>query len=1139
MRNLVLPPIPSSESGPVAAWREAVKIETYAVGRPDPNPMFLERRVYQGSSGKVYPLPFYDRVAERSTHKSWDAFHIENKYLRLMILPEIGGRIHVALDKTNGYDFIYRQNVIKPALVGLAGPWISGGIEFNWPQHHRPSTYMPCDVEIETRDDGSKIIWLSEHEPMNRMKGMHGVCLHPDKAYIELKVRLYNRTPITQTFLWWANVATRVHEKYQSFFPSDVSYVVDHAKRAMSRFPQCEDHYYGVNYGQRAQNGSIPAFEAPAQFMPPAGKYAPNDLSWYANIPVPTSYMCMGSNDDFFGGYDHAAHAGIVHVANHHISPGKKQWTWGNHDFGYAWDRNLTDPDENGIYHPYIELMAGVFTDNQPDFSFLAPGETKTFSQFWYPIQKIGPSQKANIDAAVSLRVTSQTVHLGVCVTSEHDDAKIVLFYNGAILADWNVNLLPGLPLLQRVALPSDVNEANLVLTVQDHQGRELITYRPQQNGSGDVPPAATEIPAPEDIASADELYLSGIHLQQYRHATRCPEIYWREALRRDPMDSRCNNAMGLWHLRRGEFEQAAAHFQNAIKRLTHRNPNPSDGEPYYNLGLALRYLGRDEQAYSAFYKSTWNAAWRAPAFFALAELDCRQRQWATALDHLNRVLKVDVDHLQARDLKAIVLRELKFPDQANALLRETLTLDPLDWSARYLLGQPINCDTQVCLDLALDYLRSGLWSHAASILESSTPESLSGTAPLVNYYLAQIYEHMGQTDHASRARRIAAEASPDYCFPSRLDEIAILRRAAKANPNDARAPYYLGNLFYDRQRYDDAIAFWEQSAGRDPSFAIVWRNLGIAYFNTLGSGKRASAAYDQAVACDSQDARLLYEHDQLRKRVGEAPRHRLAALSGRLDLVQQRGDLTIELCALYNQTAQHEQALNLISLRQFQPWEGGEGLVLAEYVRTHLALGRLALDAGNPARARKHFEAALHSPNNLGETKHLLANQSHIHYWLGIAFEAIGDVASARRYWTVAANASGDFQNMSVRPYSEMSYYSALSLEKLGAESQAHELLNGLLKYADSLINSPAKIDYFATSLPTMLLFNDDLDQRQRIYGKVLKSQAMLGLQDEAGARRLLREILDEDPNHPVALDLYNPLISSRAESATELKAI
>ncbi len=117
----------------------------------------------------------------------------------------------------------------------------------------------------------------------------------------------------------------------------------------------------------------------------------------------------------------------MVHVANHHISPGKKQWTWGNHEFGYAWDRNLTDPDETGEYAPYIEIMAGVYTDNQPDFSFLMPGETKNWSQYWYPIQEIGPAQHANLDAAVSLRVEGGAASVGVSVTSVFDKARIAL----------------------------------------------------------------------------------------------------------------------------------------------------------------------------------------------------------------------------------------------------------------------------------------------------------------------------------------------------------------------------------------------------------------------------------------------------------------------------------------------------------------------------------------------------------------------------------------------------------------------------------------------------------------------------------------------------------------------------------------
>ncbi|MGD0390501.1 MAG: DUF5107 domain-containing protein, partial [Tepidisphaeraceae bacterium] len=376
---------------------QTITLPTFLPAPPDKNPMFLEKRVYQGSSGKVYPLPFTDRIAEKPVDRKWKAVWIENEFLRALVLPEIGGRIHAIQDKTNGYDLIYRQHVIKPALVGLAGPWISGGIEFNWPQHHRPATFLPVDFQIEEHPDGSKTVWCGDHDPMCRMRGMHGICLHPGKSYLELKVRAYNRTPFTQTFLWWANVATRVHEAYQSFFPPDVFYVADHARRSMSEYPLAKGFYYGVNYGRRGRDG-VPKGEMPGQFVPPhcadshipnrpsaVPRYAPNDLSLYANIPVPTSYMCMGSKEDFFGGYDYAAQAGIVHVANHHISPGKKQWTWGNHDFGYAWDRNLTEPDVKNEFGPYIEIMAGVYTDNQPDFSFLQPGETKSWSQYWYP----------------------------------------------------------------------------------------------------------------------------------------------------------------------------------------------------------------------------------------------------------------------------------------------------------------------------------------------------------------------------------------------------------------------------------------------------------------------------------------------------------------------------------------------------------------------------------------------------------------------------------------------------------------------------------------------------------------------------------------------------------------------------------
>ncbi len=178
----------------VKAWSERVTIPTYRIGEPDKNPMFLEKRVYQGSSGVVYPHPVIDRVFDEKYDREYTAVFLENRYLKIMILPEIGGRVQMALDKTNGYHFVYYNQVIKPALVGLTGPWISGGIEFNWPQHHRPSTFDPLDWRIDEHPDGARTVWCSEIERMFRTKGMHGFTLYPDRAYLEINVQLYNRT---------------------------------------------------------------------------------------------------------------------------------------------------------------------------------------------------------------------------------------------------------------------------------------------------------------------------------------------------------------------------------------------------------------------------------------------------------------------------------------------------------------------------------------------------------------------------------------------------------------------------------------------------------------------------------------------------------------------------------------------------------------------------------------------------------------------------------------------------------------------------------------------------------------------------------------------------------------------------------
>lgn len=1123
MKPFELPPAPPTEKGLVKAWRQNVVIPTYEVLPADKNPMFLEKRVYQGSSGRVYPLPFHDRIAERPVDREWDALHIENEFIRVMVLPQLGGRIHVALDKTNGYDFIYRQNVIKPALVGLAGPWISGGIEFNWPQHHRPATYMPVDSAIESHEDGSRTLWLSDHDPMSRMKGMHGICLHPGRSVIEIKVRLYNRTPFTQTFLWWTNIAVRVNEHYQSFFPSDVTQVADHARRASSTFPLCQEHYYGVDYGARGQSG-VPSDELPAKYRPLAEEYAANDLSWYANIPVPTSYMCVGTDGDFLGGYDHAARSGIVHVANHHISPGKKQWTWGNHDFGYAWDRNLTDPAGDGEHAPYIELMAGVYTDNQPDFSFLSPGETKAFSQFIYPLREIGPVQAANERAAISVSLKQGEVSVGVLATSTLADATLQLSIGGRLVRSWVAGIHPGAPFKATISVPQDTRLDDVELLVNDAGGVFVIGFEPAAS-KPTAPAPATEIPLPADIASTDELYLSGVHLSQYRHATRKPEAYWQETLARDPDDSRCNTAMGIWRMGRAEFYLAEAHFRRAIARLTRRNANPSDGEAFYHLGLLFHIQGKSDDAYDHLYKATWNSAWKAAGFYALAQIDCQRSDWAAALSHLDQSLRNDSDHLAARNLKVIVLRRLGQNDQATRLLDETRALDPLDWMAANLAGDTLRCNTQTQIDLAIDLMRSGVWSDAKDILGGAAESPDAGCGPLVHYFLGYANDATGDAaaanQHYSRARSIAA----DYCFPSRLEDAIVLDHAIQRDPEDAQAHFLLGNLFYDRQRYAEATAHWKSAITLDPRNPIAWRNLGIAYFNTKSDPSSAMAAYAAAIAINPDDARLLYEQDQLAKRIGVQPAERLQALEKRVHLVRQRDDLSIEYCALLNQTFHHAKALQWLQSRSFQPWEGGEGLALGQHVRTHVALAKLALRNRNVALAINLLRSAKQSPANLGEAKHLVANQSDLDYWMGEAFAADGNLVAAKAAWESAARKRGDFVGMAIQPYSEMTYFTILALRKLGRQAEAHALHHGLQNYATMRLESPASIDYFATSLPTMLLFNEDIERTKNASANMMLAQTSALAGEVQKAMDMLRSILTEHPHHAAAAELLADL--------------
>jgi tetratricopeptide (TPR) repeat protein len=1099
------------ESNSVKVWEEDITIPTYLVGKPEKNPIFLENRVYQGSSGVVYPHPVVEKISDEKTDKIYHALFLENRYLKIMILPELGGRIQMAYDKIRQRHFIYYNQVIKPALVGLTGPWISGGIEFNWPQHHRPSTFDPIDFTIEEHADGSKTVWVSEVERMFRTKGMAGFRLYPEKAYLEINAKLFNRTPFPQTFLWWANPAVKVNDNYQTVFPPDVHAVFDHGKRDVSEFPIAKGTYYKVDYSKGV------------------------DISRYKNIPVPTSYMAIKSNYDFMGGYEHDSKAGLLHVANHHVSPGKKQWTWGNGEFGYAWDRNLTDEDG-----PYIELMTGVFTDNQPDFSWIQPNEERTFTQYFMPYTELGVVKNATKDGMVNMEVDGNEIKVGFYTTSKHNRATAVLLHGGHEIWREEISISPASPFLKTIPLKDVIRKEKINITLYDGSGKVLVSYQPEMEVPKEMPPAAQAAKEPAEIKGIEQLFLTGLHIEQYRHATYKATDYYEEALRREPSDVRNNNALGLWHLKRGKFMLAEKHFAKALETLSRRNPNPYNGEPYFNLGLTQFMQGDFEKAFESFYKSAWSAAWQDAAYLHLARIATRKGDLEEALDLITKSLNRNYTSPTARHLKVIILRKLGRDNEALTLISDSLAVDKFNVGCLFeeyviykqstftqqaeqslsLLKKLTRGNIQTHIEYAFDYAHAGMYEEASEILFIAlNPREVANTYPMAHYYLGYFALKLDNKEQALLYFKEAQKDKPDYCFPNRIEDVGILETVMTANPTDAKAPYYLGNFWYANRHYSEAIACWEKSIAMDASFPTAHRNLALAYHNKQNNFSKALQFLERAFELDTTDARVLMELDQLYKKLNKPHKDRLNLLEKYIDLTISRDDLYLERIALCNHLGLHQKALELINTRKFHPWEGGEGKVVGQYLIANIEQAKKELEEQKYIEALSFLTQAEDYPENLGEGKLYGAQENDIHFLTGCAYEGLGDLKQAKEYFQktvhgVSIPVQAIYYN---DPQPDKIFYQGLAWKKLGETKKAEAIFNRLIEFGKAHLDDTIKIDYFAVSLPDLLVFDQDLNQRNKNHCHYLMGLGYLGLNNGKmeEAEEHFAIVLDNDINH------------------------
>lgn len=1092
-----------------SVWQEAVVIPTYAVGEPEPCPVFLERRVYQGSSGAVYPYSVIETLSNEKQDRSYRGLFLENQYLKVLILPELGGRVQMAYDKLAQRHFVYYNQVIKPALVGLTGPWISGGIEFNWPQHHRPTTFEPVDFDIHENADGSASVWVHEIERMGGTEALTRFTLYPDRAYLEVDAQLYNRSSQPRTFLWWANPAVKVNDHYESIFPPDVSAVFDHGKRDVSTFPIATGSYYKADYSRGV------------------------DISRYKNIPVPTSFMAVYSKYDFLGGYEHDTRAGMLHVANHHVSPGKKQWTWGNGDFGRAWDRNLTDEDG-----PYIELMCGVYTDNQPDFSWLGPYEEKRFTQYFLPYRELGRVHAATRDVLLHASFEDGTAELKLFATSELRDCRLSVRVDAQAetseaqhVYDERIDLSPRRPLRRSVSLGVSVAAHACCATLHSAAGQLLLSYRPERPRAVPLPEPAQPAPEPEHIDSLEQLYLTGLHLEQYRHATRDAAAFYRAALRREPHNAQCNNALGRWLLRRGQLAEAEQHFRVAVATLTSRNPNPYDSEAFFNLGVAQQLLGEHSAAYDSLFKASWSSAFFAPAHYHLAQLAALQGDLALAKDHIEQALSACARNQQARALRICLLRKLGQPQLALDACASALSSAPFNFLAlfeHYLLTEQPHAlslfekrtrlDAQNLIECALDYARAGFFQDAAAVLAYCP--TTGARVPATLAYLRAHFHRLAGDPNALAEFGQARRHSSDFCFPNRVEEKLALEAALRLFPEDANAHYYLGNYYYAHQQAESAIEHWQAASRLDPQLALAHRNLAIALFNKRHDYVSARASLETAFRL-RPTSRLLMELDQLACRGNEAPDARLSVLEEHLALVQERDDLYAERARLKNRVQREDEALSLLRSRRFHPWEGGEGTVTGEWVYAQLVLGRRCLLARQLDEALDHLHAACRYPENLGEGKLPDVRDNEALFWMGCVHLARGDLASAKDCFS--RGSAGEDTLKAATFYNDQPpdalFYRVACRLKLGDSAAARACFQAFIDYAEQHQHDDTRIDYFAVSLPDLAVFETDLRRRHELHCRYVSALGQLGLGQRACAMRGFAAILEADGCHAGAI--------------------
>ncbi len=1005
-------------------WEAPLVIPTYELNPPNPYPALLDwqRRKWR----PVYPYPFLDSLGSEKTNKTWKAVYLENEYLKVTILPELGGHVYQIFDKTINRAIIYSNPVMKYAMVALRGAWVSGGIEWNFPDGHTLTTVAPIDYVMRTEADGSAAVAIGDTERVQRMQWQVILRLRPGTRVLESEVTLNNRREVPGRYWYWSTAGAPAAPDLRFNYPMREAY--PHAFWPVFKFPLEK----GVDVGRFSE--------------------VPNFLSLFAR----------DSKRDYFGIYYEKSDWGVVHVADHRELPGKKTWTWGTDDNGDVWIDKLTDGGGQ-----YVEFQGGRF-ETQMEHQFIAPHRVEHFFEYWFGVNRMGGAwNEATRDAAVRVTVQGTRATVSIAPNQRFSQAELTLASNGKQLHATHIDLDPAKVFTTTI----DVPHQPLELVLKSNDGHVLLRYRTDSpvDNNPDFKPATRPIPDPPNPASAEQSYVAGLALDK-KSKEREARAAYLEALKRDPGFAPAHIALGLSFYRSGEYETATRHFEAALVR------NKDAGDAHYYLALVQRALGQTAEAEDQLLWLVRSGYRESLARYVLGEIALANGDTKKALEHLQQAVMLDPRDLKARNVLAVaerldgnipaalahitdVANELPidyFAIHEQALINRAAGNTQAEKAATDQLRHLLSREPDAVLELAFDYMAIGQQREAMAILEDAIKRGPSGILavdknrvhPMLYYTLGYLYQKSGEHERARTQFALGIKGDPAFVFPHRVEEIDVLRTAVAANANDGHAAYYLGNVLASLNRDQEALVAWRDAVKLDPANAIAQRNFARALWLVSQNREEAAAQYQRAINISSNDFRLYIEFDKLLTELGATER-RIKLLEGAPAVVLAQSAAVQSLAGAYIDAGRFADAAALLAKTTFTSGEG-EDAALGLYRKAHLGLAKKYREAGDHLKAASEFAAVSEFPRNFGVGRPAMQSQAQYYVAAAREYEAAGQSDEAERWWKRAATEELNPPSQPEEPWSEHYYYKAVALDHVGRKAEARQLYQRLARLND-----------------------------------------------------------------------------------------